>query len=393
MSLVNKGEGNMKKVIIIFLLMAVMMTTGCSIKYQLPVNLMKTPKLNEKYIKNQQGLTDSEMRVLAQSFVPNGYKILEDTNSMEKQSIYYIDVDGDSKQELVVLVKNSTKINVGFFIMKDKYGKWEKTFEFFDEGVGVKTVKAISGDNGEEGKLLVSNMTSFKGPNQYYLFDFSKGWDTNAVDLGLWTALTIIPSESGQVAFVAQNNENDTISDLYVVRYDGENFYNYVNYDVYESKIAQYKNIIDQYEGNESVWYYYIYSKYMIKKYDEALKDMDEYWKRNRTGDKITVKEDKFKILNAIILIELGQVDKAKDIIEKTYGPMVDNGDKDYDISWWDFYYAMGKISILRENREAAAGNFEMALRILNHTYDKDLKGYGKIVRDVKESMIKEVTK
>jgi len=62
-------------------------------------------------------------------------------------------------------------------------------------------------------------------------------------------------------------------------------------------------------------------------------------------------------------------------------------------MGWWDVYYAIGKISILRGNKEEAAGNFEMALRILNHTYDKDLKGYGKIVRDVKESMIKEIAK
>ena len=97
----------MKKLILIIMIVMLMWTaTGCSSLYEVPVNLMKTPKLNDNYIKNQKYLTDSELRVLIQSFMPEGYKLLEDNKSMEKQSIYDVDVDKKKKNEYVVLVRN-----------------------------------------------------------------------------------------------------------------------------------------------------------------------------------------------------------------------------------------------------------------------------------------------
>ena len=67
----------MKKLILIIMIVMLMWTaTGCSSLYEVPVNLMKTPKLNDNYIKNQKYLTDSELRVLIQSFMQEGYKLL-----------------------------------------------------------------------------------------------------------------------------------------------------------------------------------------------------------------------------------------------------------------------------------------------------------------------------
>ena len=44
----------MKKLILIIMIVMLMWTaTGCSSLYEVPVNLMKTPKLNDNYIKNQ----------------------------------------------------------------------------------------------------------------------------------------------------------------------------------------------------------------------------------------------------------------------------------------------------------------------------------------------------
>lgn len=199
----------MKKLILIIMIVMLMWTaTGCSSLYEVPVNLMKTPKLNDNYIKNQKYLTDSELRVLIQSFMPEGYKLLEDNKSMEKQSIYDVDVDGDKKNEYVVLVRNSNKTNVGFFIVKNKYGKWAKVFEWMDEGIGIKTVKAIRGLNDKDVRLLVGNMINSKGPSEYYLFNFEENWDGYYVDLGTWSDLSIVQSTDESINFVVEDRKS-----------------------------------------------------------------------------------------------------------------------------------------------------------------------------------------
>lgn len=385
----------MKKLILIIMIVMLMWTaTGCSSLYEVPVNLMKTPKLNDNYIKNQKYLTDSELRVLIQSFMPEGYKLLEDNKSMEKQSIYDVDVDGDKKNEYVVLVRNSNKTNVGFFIVKNKYGKWAKVFEWMDEGIGIKTVKAIRGLNDKDVRLLVGNMINSKGPSEYYLFNFEENWDGYYVDLGTWSDLSIVQSIDESINFVVENRDESRILEMYSVSYDGDKFKYNSSADTYQNKINEYKSILEEYDGNESAWYYYIYAKFMAGRYEEALKNMNAYLERDKSRDSVKVNEMKFQLLKAMILSKLDRADEAKEIIDryeesfKATDVLIDN-----NVSAYEFYYTAGVVNKALKNTKMANYNFNRALDRLEKTYDKKLAGYQEIVSEVMESLINDAKK
>lgn len=408
----------MKKLVLMITTAILMSTfTGCSNLYEVPVNLMKTPKLNSEYIKNQKDLTDSELRVLLQSFMPEGYKLLEDNKSMEKQSIYDLDVDGDKKNEYVVLVRNSNKTNVGFFVVKSKYGKWDKVFEWLDEGIGIKTVKAIRGLNEKDTRFLIGNMINTKGPSEYYLFDFNENWDGDNVDLGTWSDLSIVQSTEGNINFIAENRDDSKILDFYSISYDGEKFNHNDSADTYQNKINEYNSMINEYEGNESAWYYYIYAKSMAGHYEDALKDMNEYLARDKSRDSITVNEAKFQILKAMILAKLDRGKEAQEIIDKYEidfknpegsinndaglgdSEVLINNETNFrnseiivsnDVNAYEFYYTAGVVSKTLKNAEMADYNFKNALDRLEKTYDKRLKGSQEIISEVMESLIKD---
>ena len=381
----------MKKLIPMIMIVILMSTfTGCNSFYEVPVNLMRTPKLNDNYIKNQKYLTDSELRILIQSFMPDGYKLLEDNKSMEKQSIYDLDVDGDKKNEYVVLVRNSNKSNVGFFVVKNKYGKWAKVFEWMDEGIGIKTVKAIRGLNDNDIRLLVGNMINSKGASEYYLFNFKENWDGSYVDLGTWSELSIVQSTDESINFIVENREESMILDLYSVSYDGDKFNCNNSADSYQSKMNEYKSMIDEYEGNESAWYYYIYAKLMAGRYEGALKDVNEYLARDKSRDSIKVSEVKFEVMKAMILSKLDRADEAQEIIDK-YKESFKEPDVlfEYDMKAYEFYYVAGMVSKALEYTNMANYNFNEALDRLEKTYDRKITGYQEIISEVMESLIK----
>lgn len=387
----GKERIDMKKLIPMIMIVILMSTfTGCSSLYEVPVNLMKTPRLNDNYIKNQKYLTDNELRVLIQSFMPEGYKLLEDNKSMEKQSIYDLDVDGDKKNEYVVLVRNSTKTNVGFFVVKSKYGKWAKVFEWMDEGIGIKTVKAIKGLNDKDIRLLVGNMINSKGPSEYYLFNFKENWDGYYVDLGTWSELSIVQSTDESINFVVENREESMISDLYSVSYDGENYTYNSSADTYQTKINEYKSMIDEYEGNESAWYYYIYAKLMAGRYEEALKNVNEYLVRDKSRDSIKVSDVKFQVLKAMILSKLDRANEAQEIIDK-YQESFKEPEVlfAYDVRAYEFYYVAGMVSKGLKDTKMANYNFNKALDRLENTYDRKITGCQEIISEVMESLIK----
>ena len=280
---------------------------------------------------------------------------------------------------------------MGFFVVKNKYGKWSKVFEWMDEGIGIKTVRVIRGLNDNDIRLLVGNMINSKGPSEYYLFNFKENWDGSYVDLGTWSELSIVQSINGSINFVVENREESMISDLYSIRYDGDRFSYNGSSDIYQSKINEYKTMIDEYEGNESAWYYYIYAKLMAGRYEEALKNLNEYLERDKSRDSIKISEVKFQVLKAMILSKLDRYKEAQEIID-IYKGLFNDTEILFanDVKAYEFYYVAGVVSKGLKDEKMADYNFNKALEMLEKTYDKKITGYQEIISEVIESLIED---
>lgn len=382
----------MKKILLPIVMMTLIINMcGCSGIYTVPVDLMKVPKIKDEYVKNEVELTDSELRVLVQSFVPDGYKILETNKNLEKKDIYSLDVDGDGSNEYVVLVRNSNKMTIGFIVLKNKYGVWSKVYERLDECIGISTVKVVSGFYQNDVLLIVGNMLdSTNKINEYHLFNFKNSWDIDPMNLGVWSNVDVINGGDGYINFMCDYIMESRIIDLFSVKYDGDEFKFYNNALGFQLKSNQYKKELDNNNTNESLWYYYIYSLYMSGDYDAAIDSLDFYKDRDKSNDKQITNMKKFELLKANIMIDKNRVKEAKKILSN-FSYILEHGDIIYmdDIYLFYLYYVMGRAEKAEGNYELATKYFNKSIENVYRTFNDETKLHVVMTRKILESMIR----
>ena len=133
-----------------------------------------------------------------------------------------------------------------------------------------------------------------------------------------------------------------------------------------------------------------IYAKLMAGRYEEALKNVNEYLGRDKSRDSIKISEVKFQVLKAMILSKLDRAKEAQEIIDKYQESFKDPEVLfAYDVKAYEFYYIAGVVSKGLKDTKMADYNFNKALDRLEKTYDKKITGYQEIISEVVESLIK----
>lgn len=329
--------------------------TGCNF-YEVPSSLISSPNLssNENF-EGFDSVDTDKLRILVQKFMPKNGRLLEESKTSGKKNILFLDVDGDSSNELIVIFKDDSNFKKGFFVLKERDGQWIKIYEKALEGNSISTLKTLTVKDKDDKRLLVGYLISGNSGTDFYLYDFKES-NVQEVSIGRWNRMEIINTpdkeEGKSFVFGAQVNEANSDYSSYVIGFDGTRFYASEDFydDYYTKNLEYYKGELIQQTNNELIWYYYIESQIKSKQYNKAIESLNEIFKYKEDKNEdpiIQVGYYKFLILKAMALNGVEEHEQAISLLNNIKDIELLN-DKDYfynepkEYSTIGIYYELG---------------------------------------------------
>ncbi|MCY6483237.1 hypothetical protein OW763_02560 [Clostridium aestuarii] len=390
------------KVILSGFIVSGVFLNGCS-AHTTQAAVSKQPQIVNKQIKSSENLKD-----IANRFIPQGAKILEEDRIVGNESIYKLDVDNDDIDEVVVFFKNKEKFENGFFVLKKNNNKWIKIFEDKSQANAISMVQLVNVYDSTKKSLILGKLISTRAGSEYTVYNFKKD-KFEKLELGLWNKFQILNNSLNDdkgIVFGGWLNQGANIYSVDVIRFNREKFTcAEKEYPVY------FENCIDnnpKYFGREHLkefkfaWYYFIDMQIKANRAKEALESIEKVFQINKNKDGIYEIEDyKFYLLKAKALNELEEYKKAEDIllgISKEITKIIDtNREKiinDNDFYYMDMqkelsdmYFELGRSYLEQKNKNKAKEKFNISLELL-----KELLKEGYFLQDTILDINREVT-
>lgn len=371
---------------------------GCSI-YSTPTSLIKPPKLSENIVKDTMNLSQEDIKLLAQKFIPDKAKMLDEAKSPNKKNVFSIDVDGDVIKEIVVFFKEDESFKKGFMVLKNMGDKWTKIYEKSIESSAITFLQCVSVSDKDDMRLIVGYLISGHAGSEYFLYNF-KDKNVSEFSLGRWNSFEVLntPEIDKEKGFVFATQIYQASSDYssYVIRFDGrsfmpaEDFYN----QYFRNTMIYYNDEIRKEKKNQLAWYYFIESQIKSGLYQEALSSISEVFSvKDQAGEKILeVGYYKFLILKAQALNGLSHHIEAESILTNLLKVSLNSKDDFFyyepkEVSLSEIYYQLaiaykgiGKMdeakeffktsfNILQKLSEGRAYNEDYTLKIIKEVF------------------------
>lgn len=313
-----------KNIFIIIALGIILLIPGCSLTNS--KKLISAPKsVGETKPKS----SIKNIKIIAQKFIPKGYKLLENSKVINEKSIIEMDIDNDKKNEIIVFFKNDDKFQKGFVVIKYKDNKWSNIYEKIEEANSIYKIDMVNVYNKNEKSLLVGFLISGHAGSKYTVYNFKNNKITE-LELGLYKKIEILntPDKDENKGFVysAWIVEKSNIQTNEIIGFNGGEFY------YPEDKYTEYynKNVIKYYEDmlkespdNQFVLEKLIQSQIKSGKYDIAIKYVDKALKIKKQSKILPVETYKFNYLKGIALNKLERYSDSEKILNEAENDIV----------------------------------------------------------------------
>lgn len=397
-NVVKKG-----KYLIFTILIISMLLSGCNL-YATPSSLIKSPKLSENVIKNNINLNDEDIKALAQKFMPEKAKILEENKIVTKKNYYIADLDGDYENELVVFFKDEENFKRGFFVLKNKENKWTKVYEKSVEGTGISMLQFLPVCGVDNRCLLVGFHISGHAGGEYYAYDFTEK-DVKEIELGRWNKFDILSTpvkdEKKGFVFGVQIYEAGSEYNSYIIRFNGSNFSAAKDYyeSYFKENVKYYQEDLSGERRNQLSWYYLIESEIKAGLYEEALKSINEVFKIKESKEPTVMEVGyyKFLILKATALNGLKRYEEAENILISLSKVSLQNENdffyyepKEFALS--EIYFQLGEVYKGLSKKDEAKTCYYKSLDMLNKLSKEGIFNTDSTSKIIKEVLINPIT-
>lgn len=174
---------------------------GCS-KFSTPEQLIHKPKndIDKEIIKKS-----------IEEFLPARAKLTIPLNSKEAGAINEVDIDGDNKNEIIAFYEEQERnFEIGFIILKENKGKWEKLGSIKGEGYDIEY--ASFHDLNKDGKceIIIS-------------WDYGQNKKTNCIYIVENKKIKEIFYDKSEGIKIDDINKDSNL-DIFIFKYDNKNF-------------------------------------------------------------------------------------------------------------------------------------------------------------------------
>lgn len=383
----------MKKIGLCLLSAVCLLTTSCG-SFSTPQALIKSPTANKVMA------SSVDIKSIAQSYIPQGAKLLGTNEIVTGKSVYAMDLDGDKQNEILAFFKIEDKFEKGFIILKEKNNKWEKVEEKKTECNSIARVEFTNVTSKDKKSLIVGSLISTHAGAVYKAYTFENG-KFEETYLGIWNKFEILNAPSDKdnsFVFGGWTNciGNVQKAEIFKLKdkkmYYGEDFNSY-----YKNFIEYYNGLIKEKPNNELAWYLLADAQLKAGMKKDALKSMGTASQIEASKKYFPVDSSYFELLNAKALRIEKHYDGALEILDKIYKSIEIRLtskdvliDKEYFIA--NIYVQYGKIYLDKDDKEKAREYFTKALNAfeeLNRKGHYGTDGYINIHRDADINTVK----
>lgn len=365
----------MKKIGLYLLSAACLLGTSCG-SFSTPQALIKSPTVNKVMASNV------DLKSIAQSYLPQGAKLLNTNEIVTGKSIYAMDLDGDNQDEILAFFKIEDKFEKGFIILKQKNNKWEKIKEEKTECNSIARVEFINVTSKDKKSLIVGSLISTHAGAEYKAYTFENG-KFEETYLGIWNKFEILNTPSDKdnsFVFDGWINCGANIQKAEILKlkdkkiYYGEDFNSY-----YKNFIEYYNGLIKDKPNNELAWYLLTDAQLKAGMIEDAYKSMGTAAQIESSKKYFPVDSNEFKLLNAEALASEKHYDEALKMLNEVYKNIQSTMNSDNILidnineHLANVYVQRGKINSDKNDKEKAKEDFTKALSIFE---ELNKKGY-----------------
>lgn len=368
----------MKKIGLCLLSTVCLLSTSCG-SFSTPQALIKSPTVNKVMA------SSVDVKSIAQSYLPQGAKLLNTNEIVTGKSIYAMDLDGDKQDEILAFFKIEDKFEKGFIILKQKNNKWEKIKEEKTECNSIARVEFTNVTSKDKKSLIVGSFISGHAGTAYKAYTFENG-KFEEIFLGVWNKFEILntPSDKdssfvfdGWFNYIAnvQSAEIFKLKDKKI--YYAEEFNSY-----YKNFIEYYSDLIKEKPNNETAWYLLADAQLKSGMTNDACKSMGTASQIESSKKYLPVYSNNFKLLNVESLKNEKQYNGALIILDEVYKNIQSSnndpkGPEDIPIEGKEHYLAnvyvqYGKIYLDKNDKQKSKEYFTKALNAFEELSKKD---------------------
>ncbi|MBU3145224.1 M48 family metallopeptidase [Clostridium sp. CF012] len=307
---------NRKAILTFSLVASLMFIGGCSAPS--PSELIVSPKILESQVKKE------DINSIAKQFLPNKSKLVDVLKIATGKPVIKVDVDNDKKDEIIGFFDIPEAFEKGFVVIKEKDGKWNKIYEYKNQGNNILKSEFIDLYGNGKKTLLFGNLISTHAGTTYNLFTFNDD-EMNKVDLGIWNKMEILNTslENDKKGFVFAGWSvygPDKSYGIDLIRFDGEKFtYAKDLYPQYfKSVVKYYKDIMAKNSKDVAHWYFLADSQVKANMYNDAINSIKIGIAANndKNGTFKFFTDTEFYLIKAQALNGLKKYDEAKIVSE-----------------------------------------------------------------------------
>ncbi len=383
----------MKKIGLCLLSAVCLLSTSCG-SFSTPQALIKSPTANKVMA------SSVDIKSIAQSYLPQGAKLLGTNEIVTGKSAYAMDLDGDKQDEILAFFKIEDKFEKGFIILKEKNNKWQKIEEKKTECNSIARVEFTNVTSKDKKSLIVGSLISSHAGAVYkaYTFENDKFEETY---LGIWNKFEILNTPSDKdnsFVFSGWTTCTGNVQKAEIFKLKDKKMYYREDFNSYYKNFIEYYNgLIKERPNNELAWYLLADAQLKAGMAKDALKSMDTASQIEASKKYFPVYSSNFELLNAEALRIEKHYDGALEILDKVYKSIeIKLTSKDVLIDKEHFianiYVQYGKIYLDKNDKEKAREYFTKALNAfeeLNKKGHHGTDGYIDIHRDADINTVK----